>query len=123
MSKQPDQKQLTTAYTMGFLLSLLLTIIPYLMVVNQRLAGTALIAGLIGLALAQLFIQLFFFLHLGNERGPRWNLMAFVFMAMIVLIVVAGSLWIMNNLNYNMMPHEVEDYIKKEELIDATHSH
>lgn len=113
----------TASYVFGFLFSLLITIVSYLMVVNQTLSGQALIAALIVFALAQLAVQLFFFLHLGEERKPRWNLMAFAFMALVVLIVVIGSLWIMKNLDYNMHPSEVEQYIREEELIDKPHAH
>jgi cytochrome o ubiquinol oxidase subunit IV len=110
----------TMSYVFGFLFSILLTIVPYLLVVNDRLSGNALIGTLVAVALAQMVIQLFFFLHMGREPKPRWNLLVFLFMVLIVLIVVIGSLWIMNNLDYNMMPEEVERYIEKEELIDKT---
>lgn len=108
----------TQSYILGFLFSILLTIVPYLLVVNQRLSGNLLIGVLVAVALGQMVIQLFFFLHMGHERKPRWNMLVFLFMALIVLIVVIGSLWIMNNLEYNMHPDEVERYIEKEELIN-----
>lgn len=108
----------TMSYVFGFLFSILLTIVPYLLVVNHRLSGNVLIGTLVAVALAQMVIQLFFFLHMGRERKPRWNLLVFLFMVLIVLIVVIGSLWIMNNLEYNMHPDEVERYIEKEELIE-----
>lgn len=117
LAQKPDYDP-TTSYIFGFLFSILLTIVPYLLVVNHRLAGWTLVGVLIAVALAQMIVQLFFFLHLGNERRPRWNLMVFLFMALVVLIVVIGSLWIMNNLNYHMSPHDVEKYIEQEELID-----
>ena len=116
--REDQQKKLAMAYSTGFILSLLLTIIPYLLGVNKRLAGNVLVVALMAFALVQLAIQLIFFLHLGAEKKPRWNQMVFAFMALIVLIVVGGSLWIMNNLNYHMDPREVEQYIKQEELID-----
>jgi cytochrome o ubiquinol oxidase operon protein cyoD len=78
------------------------------------MSGTGLVAVIVGLAIIQLFVQLFFFLHLGEESKPRWNLMVLLFAAMVVIIVVFGSLWIMNNLNYNMMP----DMNNKTELQD-----
>lgn len=114
-----DQKNLAITYTIGFGLSLLLTIVPYLLVVNERLSGNWLIAVVLGLAIVQLAIQLIYFLHLGSEKKPRWNLMVFGFMALIVLIVVIGSLWIMSNLNYNLHPIQAEKYIKKEEMIES----
>ena len=51
-------------------------------------------------ALAQLIVQIFFFLHL---TAKRWNLIIFLFTIFVVTIVVGGSLWIMYNLNNNTM--------------------
>jgi cytochrome o ubiquinol oxidase operon protein cyoD len=92
-----------TSYIVGFVSSIILTLVAYILVVNHVLSGIGLVAVIVGLAIIQLFVQLFFFLHLGDEAKPRWNLMALLFAAMVVVIVVFGSLWIMNNLNYNMM--------------------
>jgi cytochrome o ubiquinol oxidase operon protein cyoD len=64
------------------------------------------------LAFLQLIAQLFFFLHLGHERKPRWYGFVFIFSTAVVAIVIGGSLWIMNNLNYNMMsPLETDLYM------------
>lgn len=106
------------SYTVGFVLSLLLTLLPYFVVTDKVLDGWALTFYLIAFALAQLYVQLFFFLHLGRETRPRWNLLAFIFMILIVTILVFGTLWIMGNLNYQVMsPREVETYIQYEEGI------
>jgi cytochrome o ubiquinol oxidase operon protein cyoD len=106
-----------TTYIVGFLLSLELTIAAYLLVsrhVHSHHAAFShkyLIAMLIGLAVSQLMVQLVFFLHLSRESKPRWNLTVFSFAILVVLIVVIGSLWIMNNLNYHhgdtMTPEEI----------------
>lgn len=99
-------------YVIGFILSLLLTGTAYLAVTNQLFAGGMLITVIIGLAIAQVLVQLFFFLHLGHETKPRWKLVTLLFMLVVLFILVFGSLWIMQNLDYHMMPkHEVEDYM------------
>jgi cytochrome o ubiquinol oxidase operon protein cyoD len=104
------------AYITGFILSLVLTIVPYLVVVNHWLAGPLLILALVGLAIGQLLVQLIFFLNLDREAKPRWNLLVFLFAALVVVIVAFGSLWIMNNLNYHMMsPAETEHYMHDHE--------
>jgi cytochrome o ubiquinol oxidase operon protein cyoD len=95
------------SYISGFILSIILTLAAYFMVVNKVVAGKALIASIIGLAVVQLFVQLLFFLHLGRETKPRFNLMIFLFATLVVTIVVGGSLWIMYNLDYNMMNHQI----------------
>ncbi len=56
-------------------------------------------------AVVQVIVHLVYFLHLDSKSEGGWNLVAIVFSAIIILIVVVGSLWIMWNLNYNMMPH------------------
>lgn len=99
------------SYTIGFLLSIALTLAAYFLVVDKLLAGSALVAAIMGLAVAQLFVQLVFFLHLGRESKPRWNLMVFGFAVLVVAIVVLGSIWIMENLDYNMMPEEMEQHM------------
>jgi len=87
-------------YSLGFSLSLLLTLGAYWLASQQLTTGWGLIFALAALAVTQLFVQLVFFLHLGKESKPRWNLVVFAFAAMVVLILVFGSLWIMRNLDY-----------------------
>lgn len=105
-------------YVMGFCWSVILTIAAYVAVVNQMLPRNELVAYITILALLQVAVQLYFFLHLGDESKPRWNLWTFLFMGSVLLIIVIGSLWIMHNLNYNMMPemppHEVDEYMLEE---------
>lgn len=110
------------SYTIGFILSLVFTIIPYYIVTETTVGGWLLLAILMGFAVAQLLVQVIFFLHLGRESKPRWNLLAFLFMLLVVVIIVIGSLWIMDNLHYNMMPTEVEEYIFDKEAITPTNS-
>jgi cytochrome o ubiquinol oxidase operon protein cyoD len=107
-----------TSYVIGFGLSIVLTLAAYVLVANQLLHGQALVAAIIGLALIQLFVQLFFFLHLGSETRPRWNLTSLLFAALVVVILVIGSLWIMYNLDYHAMDsHEVDKTIMEDEGI------
>ncbi len=105
-------------YTIGFALSIALTLAAYFAVVNQLLTGQNLIIAIITLAIVQLIVQLFFFLHLGSESKPRWNLTVFVFMLIVLVILVFGSLWIMHNLDHNMMsPGATDSAIMQEEGI------
>lgn len=55
----------------------------------------------LGLAIVQAIVQFILFMHVGIEQKPRWGLMVFLFMLLIIFILVAGSLWIMANINYN----------------------
>lgn len=88
-------------YSVGFLLSLILTLAAYLFVTGG-FHSPWLLGTLAALALVQMVVQLVFFLHLGDETGPRYKLLSFIFMAGTLIIIVIGSLWIMRNMNYNM---------------------
>lgn len=103
-------------YITGFVLSLVLTLLAYFIVVGGA-SGWWLIPALGVLALVQMIVQLIFFLHLGEEAKPRWKIMSFLFMAGALTIVVAGSIWIMANMNYNMLhmsADEKESYMLKQ---------
>ena len=91
------------SYVLGFLLSILLTLVAYALVVGDILGGREAVAAVILLGVGQLMVQLIFFPHLSKKSRARWNLTAFVFTALVVLILVIGTIWIMNNLNYNMI--------------------
>lgn len=124
------------AYIAGFVLSLGLTLTAYLLVwrhVHSHhtvFSDSFLNIAVAVLALLQLIVQLLFFLHLGRESKPRWNLTVLSFAALVVGIVVLGSLWIMDNLNshhgsygtthdgHNLnTPAEVNKYIINDEGI------
>lgn len=133
MSKQ-ETKRLYVSYVTGFVWSLLLTLAAFALVQMQldsdgnAYEGKVLIGILAILAIVQLIVQLVFFFHLGREAKPRLNTVSFLFMLMVVGIIGFGSLWIMYNLNYNMMGKEVEMYIQQEENIyrdtpETSHNH
>ncbi len=113
--EQP-KKYSVTPYITGFVLSVVLTLLAYWAVVANTYQKHFVIAIIICLAVLQLFVQLFFFLHLGEEMKPRWRLTMLGFGILVVCIIVFGSLWIMDNLDYNMMhsPEKMETYIEKQ---------
>lgn len=91
-------------YVIGYILSLVLTLNTFILVSSPSTIlslNTVMLLAL--LAVLQVIAQLIFFLHLGREEKPRWNSMAFWTMVMVVLFIVIGSIWVMNNLDYNMM--------------------
>lgn len=93
------------SYLIGFVVSLVLTALSFYLVAEKMLSGDVLIYALIGLAVLQAFVQLFFFLHVGQEEAkPRWATIVFSYTFLILLIVLIGSLWIMHDLNDRMMP-------------------
>lgn len=111
---EPTFRQALKKYTMGLATALVVTIVAFWIVTGHAVIGGWLQAVLMTLALVQLGVQLVFFLHLGEESRPRWQLTAFLFTLIMVSVIVIGSLWIMNNLNYNMSmsPQQMDDYMK-----------
>ncbi len=103
------------SYITGFVLSVAFTLLAYFVVVSNLAIGAVLIAIIIGLAVAQVIVQLLFFLHIGQESKPRWNLTFFLSTASIVFLIVVASLWIMNHLNYNMTSQNMNQQIIKGE--------
>lgn len=91
-----------TLRIVGFVLSLLFTFTAYLLITH--LATRTLIPLLLVLASLQAMAQFICFLNIWDEKGPPWNLIVFVSTVSIVLIIIFFSIWIMNHLNYNMMP-------------------
>jgi len=114
VSEHETNEATLRAYVSGFVASLVLTLTAYLLVVNHKLTHRLLIAAIVALALTQFLVQLVFFLHLGRETRPRWKLAVFLFMIMVILILVFGSLWIMNNLNYRMTPEQINNYMNSQ---------
>jgi len=117
ISKQPVGPATVWSLTLGFVLAVGLTLAAYFVVVDHWLYGVWVVVAIVALAVAQLLVQLIFFLHLGREGKPRWNLAAFFFMLIFLFIIIAGSLWIMYNLNYNMIqmsPQQMDSYMKQQ---------
>lgn len=90
-------------YTIGFILSIVLTFLSYFAVIHPFANRSTLLVLLFGFGLLQVIVQLIFFLHLNEEKKPRWNLTLFLFMLLVLVIVVSGSIWIMNSLQNNLM--------------------
>ena len=102
-----------TRYAIGFVLSLLLTLGVYALVTGVG-GGFLMIVGISVLAVVQMIVQLVYFLHLGEEVSPRHRLWSFVIMVITVVIIVFGTIWIMKNMNYNMLhmtPAQKSDYM------------
>jgi cytochrome o ubiquinol oxidase subunit IV len=88
------------SYVTGFICSIVLTIIPIVVLVNNWLEGLGSTIVFLAAALLQFIVQLVFFMHLRDEEKPRYNLMSLLLGIFIVLLIVVGSIWIMM---YNMV--------------------
>ena len=115
------EKLTVKPYIIGFVLSLLLTFGAFF-IVNQHVSPqhmefshTFIIMTILILAIAQLLVQLFFFLHMGREQKPRWNMAVFLSFISLILMIVIASIWIMYHLNYNMSPMDMQNQLLDEE--------
>ncbi|WP_081901721.1 cytochrome o ubiquinol oxidase subunit IV [Candidatus Palibaumannia cicadellinicola] len=90
-------------YIIVFFLSMILTIIPFTMIMSNYVAKHYNIIILVTCAIVQILLHLIFFLHLNISTEQQWNLIAFFFTMLIMTILIVGSLWIMLHLNSNLM--------------------
>lgn len=95
-----------TTYALGLLIALGLTATSFWVAHSHSLWGPGIPVGLCVLAIAQMGVHLVFFLHITTGPDNTNNVLALAFGIIIVFLVVAGSLWIMSNLNHNMMTME-----------------
>lgn len=91
-------------YLIGLSLAILLTAASFWAVRTDVIYGPGVPVALVALAVAQMGIHLVFFLHITTGPDNTNNVLALAFGILIVCLVVFGSLWIMTNLNHNMMP-------------------
>src|SRR5512135_3146255 len=91
------------SYLTGFVLSLILTAIPFALVMSGAWSSTATLAGIFSAGLVQILVHLHYFLHLDTSSAARWNVLAMIFTLLIMALFVGGTLWIMSSLNYRMM--------------------
>ncbi len=92
-------------YLTGFALSVVLTAIPFWLVMTGVLADVqTTVLLIVALAFLQIVVHTLSFLHVNSRAENGWTLMALIFTVVIVAIVISGSLWIMYHLNSNMMP-------------------
>jgi cytochrome o ubiquinol oxidase operon protein cyoD len=92
-------------YVIGFALSVVLTAIPFWLVMEKVLdtsGATAL--AILALGAVQIVVHMVYFLHMNAKSESGWNLLALIFTLVLVVITLSGSLWVMFHLNENMMP-------------------
>ncbi len=91
------------SYLTGFVLSLILTAVPFALVMSGTWSSRATLAGIFSAGIVQILVHLHYFLHLDTSSAERWNVPAMVFTILIMALFVGGTLWIMSDLNHRMM--------------------
>lgn len=98
-------------YATGLILSIILTVIPFWLVMDHVIQSPA-ATGLTIMAFAgvQIIVHMIFFLHLDFRSESGWTALATIFTVIVVFIVLLGSIWVMYHANANMMPGIMEHY-------------
>ena len=92
-------------YLTGFGLSVVLTAVPFWIVISGAISDRALAAIVIlGIAAVQILIHMIYFLHMNTRSEGGWTMLALIFTIVLVVIALVGSIWVMHHLNVNMMP-------------------
>lgn len=98
-------------YLTGFILSVILTAIPFWLVMGNVLDDTtATIVLVLVFAVVQIGVHMVCFLHLNTKSEGGWNMLSLIFTIILVCIALTGSLWVMYHLNVNMMPGMMTDH-------------
>ncbi len=92
-------------YLTGFIFSVILTAIPFYLVMTGKLGSKEATAiAIMAFAVVQIFVHMIYFLHMNTKSEAGWSILALMFTLILVGIALSGSLWVMYHLNENMMP-------------------
>lgn len=97
------------SYMTGFVLSVILTAIPFAIVMSggfESRAVTALVVLLF--AVIQIVVHMIYFLHMDLHAEGGWTVISLVFTLIVLIICLAGTIWVMHNMDSNMMPDMIE---------------
>lgn len=93
------------SYVTGFVLSVILTAIPFILVMARPIDSAGYTAAIVLFcAVVQILVHMIYFLHMTPKAEGGWLLLSTAFTITLVIITLAGSLWIVFHLNRNMMP-------------------
>ncbi len=97
-------------YLIGFGLSVLLTAIPFWLVMTKAIPSNQVAAFIVmAFALVQIVVHMIYFLHMDTKSESGWTVMALIFTIVLIVIALSGSLWVMYHLTTNMMPMSPQD--------------
>ena len=92
-------------YVVGFVLAVILTAIPFWIVMSRAIESSGYtIVVILAFAAVQIVVHMVYFLHMTPKAEGGWSMMALAFTIILVVITLSGSLWVMFHLNSNMMP-------------------
>ncbi|MFC0269035.1 cytochrome o ubiquinol oxidase subunit IV [Kushneria aurantia] len=91
------------SYVTGLAISIVLTLVAFGVVTLGNFSTTAMALTISIAAIVQVLVQLILFMHLNVDDDGGWNVTSLAFAVVILVLVIAGSLWIMHHLHMNMM--------------------
>lgn len=94
-----------SGYMWGFVLSIILTAIPFWLVMTNVITNRSVAVLVLGaFAAVQIIVHMVFFLHMNGKIEGGWTMLSTIFTVVFVAIAIAGTLWVMFHMNVNMMP-------------------
>jgi cytochrome o ubiquinol oxidase subunit IV len=101
-------------YITGFVLSVVLTAIPFWLVMGDILNDTLKTSIVImAMAAVQIVVHMIYFLHMNTKSEGGWTFLALAFTLTLVVITLAGSIWVMYHMDQNMMPMSPHEALQK----------
>ena len=97
-----DERREFLFYVWGLGLALSLTLVPFALVHWSAIPRSPLLIAIGAFALVQMVVHFRFFLHLGLRR-TREDLQLILFSTLLLIIMVAGTVWIMASLATRMV--------------------
>jgi len=92
-------------YAIGFVLAVILTAIPFWLVMAKVFDKSSTTAAVVlAFAAVQVIVHMVYFLHMNGKAEGGWSMLATMFTLVLLVIVLAGSIWVMYHMNVNMMP-------------------
>ena len=115
---QPDQmgsaQGTFKSYMTGFILAVILTVIPFWLVMGNVLGDTLKTSIVImALAAVQIVVHMIYFLHMNTKSEGGWTFLALAFTLTLVVVTLAGSIWVMYHMDQNMMPMSPHEALRK----------
>ena len=101
-------------YMTGFVLSVILTAVPFWLVMGNVLGDTLRTSIIImALAAVQIVVHMIYFLHMNTKSEGGWTFLALAFTLTLVVITLTGSIWVMYHMDQNMMPMSPHEALQK----------
>jgi cytochrome o ubiquinol oxidase subunit IV len=101
-------------YVTGFVLSVILTAIPFWLVMGNVLDDTLKTSIVImAMAAVQIVVHMIYFLHMNTKSEGGWTFMSLTFTLILVVITLVGSIWVMYHMDQNMMPMSPHEALQR----------